>query len=260
MNKIEQVNQGSRRLSVVTANAEFGRFIREGGVEQFAETDVLLMQEVDEDRDNLSEILSESGLEIAIASRGLGLAIAVSRRLNVVSTNVTMILRQGFMKEFIANASGGDSKLATRLRSRGLLTAEVELDGRQISVATSHPPVPILLNRRKEHVRGLSRELTTIKGPLIFGADMNHWPEPRLVDATMQHLTGLERVDIGSEPTFHIRKSASQFFELIGHPRIFDGQLDSLYYRGVGIVDASSEVVDIPSDHSAVYAEFNINE
>lgn len=242
----------SERHSVVTANCEFGRFVREGGIEQFGDVDVMLMQEVQPERDRLRDYLKDTNLEVAVASTGLHLAILVNRRLSVQGAREAVVQVHPLKDHMLAQRG----KLKDRCRDRGVVRAQVE----GVEYVSMHAPVPIFHNIREVFLKRTAHELAPITNQLIVGGDMNHWPGPRAADRRFADELGLERLDIADKDTYHTKKSSGFGQKVMGRPRFLDGQLDSVYYRDVQLVVDSERVVEIPSDHSAIYAEFVIDE
>ncbi len=247
----------SHELTVATVNTMFGNAVTsDGGLGDAAEADVLLLQEIHQERDDVDANLRKYGMRIAAVMQSAGLIIAVKEDLTTHEAPSELLLHRSKKTLMVVEKLDEKDALAFRMRGRGVVGVSVELDdGQQISVFNTHPPVPIASTARNKHLRLLAEFLNMrAETPFVVGGDMNHWPRPRKKDRQFQADANLRRVDIGEDDTFHGHKS--KIAKVIGAiARIQNGQLDSLFYSH-SLSSSNEGIIEIDSDHSAVIATF----
>lgn len=249
-------------ITVATANTHMGRMVRDpDGLTPFVNVDVLLMQEVHPERDNIERRLSEETDMRLVHSIGeYGLAIAARNNFDVQSISGIALQERPKLLQAVFSAGGESSITAFRLRARGMLRVMLATPkGNSLSVATTHPTVPVLPLSRSRQVTRLGEVLSNFDGPFIIGGDMNHWPGPRDVDVEMCERAGLRRVDLDGETTYRIEDSNHSWMGRVAFLRDrAGGELDAMLYKGGSLALMSSNVVDIASDHRAIISNFKL--
>ena len=230
----------TENITIAAANAHRGRMIRDvEGLTPFRKVDVLLLSEVVPRRDDLKNNLQNNGFQLAY-SDDLDVAIAVREGFKVLSTKEAPLTGDRFLKRFFAR---------TRMRifgTRNMIIAKLETPtGEKLDVATLHPVPPIRPLARTKQVKAMDHVLENFVGSdrLVIGADFNHYPNPREVDIMVREKNGLIPVDLGGKATFPYRRRA---------------QLDDMLYRGKGIEEINTQVVDVKSDHRAIITTFSL--
>lgn len=239
-------------LIITTANTAFSEAIHPANAHLIGDTDVLLAQEVLRvDRNILESTLGKIGLQIAEYHDESGLLIAFNNeRLTLEFSQHHEIQRASILNSTLQFAG-----LKPRFRSRGLLTAHLRTDeGTPFVVATAHPIVCVRALSRAKQVRRMGQILQEEDGltPLIFGADMNHYPSARALDTDFMANLGLVQLQ-NDEPTFMLEGTKHAWLKKLGLP---DGILDMLAGRGLEVTD--TERVKIASDHYALRAKILI--
>lgn len=258
------------RITIATANTHYGRMLCEpGGFAAVQHADVLLMQEVAGLPEDAAANLQKAGFELQHASPDMGLAIAVhvdSEYVPVEGSEFTDEI-QAANRKLQTLVERHRPSLAHRFRARGLIALKLasSYNDAHVTVATTHPIVPLRFRARAAQVRAMGGLLGQeyFEGPFVLGGDMNHYPGPNKVDREVAVDAGLARVDLGDTPTWRIRGSNNEWLgwmmSSIGGQSIdsFDGQLDTLLYRGA-VERVWSSVEDISSDHRAIVADFEL--
>lgn len=248
----------------MTTNTHEGRFIESGGLADFCDVDVLMLQEIDANRDRLEERLHrQTGLRLAAYSHNKRLAIAIRQDIEVADIGEHDIPTAQFNLPLTEQISS-DSRLSRRLRGRGLLAVTTTVGEHSPVFVTTHPIVPVLTKKREAHLRAIPSIIDKIGADvLVLGGDMNHWPRPTSVDEAMSRDADLNRVYIGDIPTWEASKSTplhrilGRSLESVGLS--IDGQLDSIYWSGRESMRLlGSEVLNVASDHNAVRADFEL--
>lgn len=259
----------SETLTIATANTYYGTMLRgEKGLQPFADrkTDVLLMQEVlGVDSATVEERLDDYDFRLLHRDAATGLAIAVNKTSIAEARPHTY---QTFPIQHVGRIGHMALKYnlpaAERFRPRGALGAVVCKGAGEVTVGTAHPIVFVRARSRNRQIANLTAAFSAALRPdqaFVFGADMNHYPNPRQADHQFGTSLDMEQVPIG-EPTWHIRGSKHEWLARIGSLATrrpldsFDGQLDSLWYRGMEHI--GTEVVEIQSDHKAIVSTFRI--
>lgn len=237
-----------------------GRLLRtQNGLGPVADADILLMQEVHPERDGLEEALAQqTDLRIAVAAPELGLAIAAKDSVSVSTANTDILQERGPLGRGLVRLEAYGKPASFRTRARGVLAIHAATAaGTALTVATTHPIVPLKFRSRNEQVRRLGEKLQTHSGNLIVGGDMNHWPGPRRADRQMYLAAGVQPVDLQDEHTYRIEDSRHAWLGRIAGKHIpFNGQLDAVLFRGDALQVDSVQVADVASDHRAIIARF----
>jgi hypothetical protein len=84
---------------------------------------------------------------------------------------------------------------------------------------------------------------------------MNHFPRPHKVDLQMLEDAGLTPVEIDGS-TFDFNQTR---YGWLGKLARTQTQLDAILYRGDGLSEIKTELIDIPSDHRAVMTTFALD-
>ena len=239
-------------FTITTANTHFSRAIATSeSAHLLAGSDILLAQEVLElPKDTLLRNIGSIGLSITIQNEEAGLTIAASDRFTKIKGEYFCIQPAGRLAD-TANRIG----LKQRLRERGLLIAKLrdELTGDYLTVATAHPIVCLRAVSRAQQVRRINAILTQrhAVGPLVLGADLNHYPEANKVDKQLAAGSRLKPVS-NTDPTCLLINTRHSWLRYLG---VHDARLDSLMFRG--LTEISSEVTKIASDHLALKGVFD---
>lgn len=245
-------------LEGATANTKLGEAVRNRrSLEPIFGSKFWLLQEVHRERDQLDTLLErETDLQVAYTADDMGLAIAVHKSIEVLSSNKHVIREAGRLT-LLAKGLFLPGPLKFRQRARGIITATLAVGGNAVTLATGHPPIPHDRSHTG-HVEAIAPILNGIQEPLVFGGDMNHWPKRQACDLQMAEDAALTWVDIGEISTWHAKKSRQKPLAIIleAFNVTWDGQLDALYVRGLGYENA--RVVPIGSDHEAVTADIHI--
>lgn len=260
-------------LVVATINTQTGKLLEQlDGLELFArkQVDILLLQEVfGTHRDTLAHRLAKYGYQLAASDKSTGLAIALHQRSHLAEVKDSN-------KIIITQKKGPLSNALTRysivpehhLRARGLLSIDLRTpsSGILFTVATTHPTVFIRHKSRIKHLRSLQNHLEnnyTSLQPLILGADMNHYPCPGREDIMFRRLGQFNEVPINGT-TWLIEGTKYEWLARIASTILrrpfntFDGQLDTILYRGNGLRHIRTRVADIKSDHRAIISYFSL--
>lgn len=251
-------------ITVASANTESGRMLREG-FDAVSHVDVLLMQEVLGQPSQTARQLDAYGFELAHVDPGTGLAIARSQDslLEVVEGGQEMA---ELSPALWRGAAASDLRTLQRLRARAAigLTLRHRLIDTELFVVTAHPVVPVRARARARQIRALGAWLANYPADaVVLGADMNHYPAPGRVDAELEQMASMKRVELGDEPTWRMAGSNSERLgRMMGFVTrrdlaSFDGQLDAILYRGA-LRPKRIDVVDIPSDHRAIVTSFDL--
>lgn len=250
---------------MATANTHMGELLTNSdGLSPFTrcEVDVLLMQELVDDTACISRYLAASNYILTAHDRSSGLAIAVHE-------GSTYALRQGSVRQIPLQAPSAlrerSSRAWTRLRPRNLLMASVQSspEAVPIAVSTAHPIVFARWRARAAQVRRIAECISgelDAEGPLIFGADMNHYPGPREVDRAMYRAVELQLAQHNSR-TWEILGSRHEWLGRLAagvtgrSVESFGAELDILGSRSMTM--DSTEVINIASDHKAIMARFS---
>lgn len=225
-------------FTLATANAQFGNLIRaENGLAPFKEVDVLLLQEVEEDRDALTPTVTAAGFTIVHAD--FDLAIATRGGVSVVD---------GSQQSHSLMGTNGRGK-----RELGTISVTVSTpEGEQVDVATTHPTIPVRFLARNAQIRRLGSAWSSHGERFVAGGDYNHYPSPWPVDRRIREEAGLKSV-LPNESTFPLAPSKHRWIQtLFGMP---DGQLDDIVYRGM--TPQRTEVVPMASDHKGIITVFS---
>ncbi len=249
-------------IQIVTANAHEGRFVSSGGLAEFADVDVMMLQEVHPDRDDLEHHLQqETDLRLVIASDAMRLAVAIHKDRKILDTHKIPIQSAGFVVNGLRSTLSSDNRIVRRFRDRGLLGVSLDFDRSPVSAVTSHVNVAARPLKRAHHLEQTPAALDTIKGSLIFGGDMNHWPGPRGMDERMREHANLLRVPL-ADPTWVSHESNPQQ-RMLGavldrFDASLDAEMDAMFWRNDGsIALEDAAVVPIASDHRAIVATFS---
>lgn len=257
-------------FTVASANTYYMQMLREpGGFAAIQHADAILMQEVSGLSREAEGNMARAGYEVRHMSPDMGLAIAVhqdSAFVPIEGSEFSIELQAG-NRRLQSVIDRYQSGLAHRFRARGMIAlklAHVETAS-EVTVATTHPVVPLRFRSRARQVRAMGAVLGQdyFDGPLFLGGDMNHYPAPGRVDVAVADAAGMSRVDIGSEPIWRIEGSNSEslgrVLAAIGGRSLdsFDAQLDALLYGG-DVEPRRASVEDIASDHRAIVATFEV--
>lgn len=259
-------------IRIATLNTQIGRTLKSAhGLRIFAkhQVDVLLLQEVfGMDEVLVRQVLHLEGYELIAFNRPTGLAIALRSSSSFAVPNNSVAIH-------ILQDSGRLTKVIARhahipehhIRARGVLTATLlTAPGQKVTVATTHPAVFIRHRSRAAHLQSLQHHLAdtySASQPLILGADMNHYPGPGNSDVMFRTINQLTEVPL-NEATWLIagtkyERLARLASQLNHQPmRAYDGRLDTILFRGIGLQHIKTTVVPIESDHRAIISYFSI--
>ncbi|MEI7521864.1 MAG: hypothetical protein WCJ86_00120 [Candidatus Saccharibacteria bacterium] len=236
-------------FTATTVNTHYGRAIATAdAARDFIGSDILLMQEVlDIDEKTIARNLGSIGLSIVSINPTTGLAIAVSERFKPTGSQQYSLKPQSKLAG-VTNAVG----LKPRFRKRGVIVASLETDGQSLAVATASPIVAARPISRSQQINKMSDLIAEnfASGPLILGADMNHYPAPNKVDKQMANRLQLKYVD-NTDPTYFLNGTKHAWLKHLGLP---DGRLDALLYRNLTEINSSTKTVK--SDHDALSGTF----
>ncbi len=251
------------QITVATANTFFGRTVRAyDGFKPFTNADILLLQEVYTPIvDSLKQHLQQAGFDLIHAGGHFGLAMALrsSNGVSLMPGTVRESVLQHVSKFGIALAKHY-SRQKLEYSDRGVLAATfVTAGGIKFTIATTHLPVMTAPRKRAQFLIRLADELRNpyYNDPLILTGDMNHYPGPRSVDHAFWKIANMVAVDMQGKPTWP-SKSTGALERKLG--RFYAGQLDNVLYRGQGIESVDTQVIDVISDHRAVFANFRLSE
>jgi endonuclease/exonuclease/phosphatase family metal-dependent hydrolase len=239
-------------LTVTTANTAYSEALKPENIHHLASTDVLLAQEVlGLERKKLEANLGMIGLRIAAIDEESGLLIAIHEdNVALESTKYHVIQPANRLNDLLEHIA-----LKPRFRPRGLLTALLRTIEREpFIVATAHPIVCVRALSRVRQIRTIGEILAEEdpETPLIYGADMNHYPSPHKADTDF--MTRLKLVPAqNSGPTFKLEGTKHSWLRRAGLP---DGVLDMLASRG--LLATGFEHIKISSDHDGLRASFQI--
>lgn len=256
---------------VATANTHWGEMLRApDGLSSLAAADVILLQEIiDPVALKVDEQLIGAGFTPPYIAPQYGLLLAVrtaSILQPIPNTNAKYQLRKMNVIEHALN-----QRWAGRphdFKARGLIATRFRTPSdREVTVATTHPTIPLKPRARAVQILRIGQILTSpdFDGALILAGDMNHYPGPRPVDEGMRIAAGLTRVDIGNEPTWQATGTRQEqylkFPARVQHRELADynGQNDAILYRGAGLQLIKASVVTIHSDHRAIIATFGLS-
>lgn len=223
-----------------------------------ADCEVVGFQEVHPERDKLEERLStETDLALASIAPEFGLAIAVHKELKISEEHTAVLQERGPIGRRLMNMETRH-KTAFRTRARGLHGVTIEtVGGQKVHFANGHPIIPFKYRARNAQLRKVPGALAHIKGRLIYVQHGNHCPGPRKGDIAMRRALDLKAVDIGKEPTYVLERSKHAWLGVF--PAFWTLQFDDILYRGNGLHEIYTEVVDIESDHRAIKSTFSIS-
>ncbi len=256
-------------VTIATVNTHFGQLLRaHEGLVPIAGADILLLQEViNPEVHSLETYLEPAGFSAVYIEPKFGLVIAFRQaaglRIGDVAGSRTL-QKMSILERFIIQRSLG-RKIA--YGEHGCVVLDVVTKaGKKLTVVNTHLTVPPQPLARAMQVRRLGRVLEELGDghPLVVAGDMNHYPRPWSVDELMRTRLGLDRINIGSEPTWRaqsVRKTSllRVVARLSRRPlEAFDGQHDAMLYKGGGLELDTVEVVDVESDHRAIVARFSL--
>lgn len=259
-------------VRVATVNTQTGRLLGQpDALSVFAkdQVDILLLQEVfGAEEPEVARKLHLQGYRLIAFDRSTGLAIALHIHSRLVVSD-----RAG--KIIILQKRGGAAELMTRhsiipehhTRARGILTVVLQTpSGQEITAVTTHPTVFIRHRARTKHLRllqdYLSESYTTVH-PLFLGADMNHYPRAGRYDIAFRKFAQFREVPI-DDVTWPIKGTKYEWLaraaSRISRRPIdtFNGQLDTILYRGDGIQHMKTKVIHVESDHRAIISHFSL--
>jgi endonuclease/exonuclease/phosphatase family metal-dependent hydrolase len=260
-------------ISVATANTHTSEMLQDStGLVPFTEAsvDVMLLQEVIRiDQSHIEETLESAGYGLAHYDEPSGLAIALRSdsiwSLKEGSASSEVIQKMSFLGSVAARYKLPASHC---FRPRGMIFAELETEaGNRMTVATTHPIVPVRPRTRAKQLKVIRRVLEDpqYKGlDLVIGADWNHYPGPHRADKDLREETGLAEV-VFDESTWPIRGSKHEWLGNIAAKvtckrlEDFDGRLDGVLHRGNSVTYIGAEIMAIRSDHRAVKADYTVN-
>ncbi|MDB5163507.1 MAG: Metal-dependent hydrolase, endonuclease/exonuclease/phosphatase family [Candidatus Saccharibacteria bacterium] len=250
----------SEQITVTTANTQMGKAIRSGGLQAVANSDVLLLQEVQMPPNELAEHVKELGLLAVSIAGHFGLAIAIKPEHKVTDSKKVTLQKQGPLGRaigFHGSERWDDTKF--RLRGRGLLVVALKTaKGSHVTVATTHPTVPIKFLSRRKQINAAADALADVTDPLVLAGDMNHWPGPGRLDRKMRGNAHLAAVNLGTVPTFDVARNNYAWLGKLSQIGLNpNGQLDAMLYRGA-IHPNHTELVDISTDHQAISTTFTL--
>ena len=260
-----------RQIVLASANTHFGDAVRaDNGLASILQhtPDILLLQEVTNTKDELQRQLHSAGFKLVHFASEFGLATAIrtSAAFSAQSGSIRTheLQRMGFVERSLAQQWARGPHAMTK---HGMQATQFnDQNGHALTVVNTRLTVPLKKFARARQVAEIGRELSHpyYTGPLVVAGDMNHHPGPGKVDRRMHSKAQLNLVDLGSEPTRHVRGSKQEKYlkhiaRLQGRPlEDFDAQLDAMLYRGKGLEPVEVWVVDIESDHRAVIARFTL--
>ncbi|HEX4662356.1 MAG TPA: endonuclease/exonuclease/phosphatase family protein [Candidatus Saccharimonadales bacterium] len=259
-------------FTLATANTHFADMIRASdGLKPLQGVDILTFQEViDREGYNLEAILAQAGFTLIHVATRFGLAIAIRSNLKLKFVPGSMreyrLQKMGLVERRLVQRSAKPSQ-PQQYTERGLIAAKfVMQNGQELIVATTHPVVPIMPHARRAQIIRIGQLLdeSYFDGQLILSGDMNHYPKPRPIDKKMRHEARLLAVDLNNEPTWYARGSKQEkYLQLVAYLQRrqiedFNGQHDTILYRGGKIKPVSVKVADIVSDHRAIIARFSL--
>lgn len=249
-------------ISVVTANAHEGRFVRSGGLAKFADSDVILLQETHPDRDDLEATLEkETDLRLVIGSSAMRMAIAVNKNLTPSNSTEIPVQTAGNIINDLRSTLKPENRFIRRFRDRGFLSTTIEFDREPLTLLTTHINVAVRPKKRQDHLEQIPEILDRTVGSLIMAGDMNHWPGPRPNDTQMQRSANLSRAQI-DQPTW-IHSQSGRKHQLLGGALekvglSMDAEMDAVFWRNDRSLQLESVAVEpIQSDHRAVVAVFS---
>ncbi len=243
-------------IKVGTANTYLGKVLEDSrGLEPLADADILLLQEVDPVADRIDDLVRASDFRVSRIEQGTGLAILHRDTVSLTAASTSLLQRTPvFQRRIMQVFREHDLKTI----GRGTAQAEFETsDSTALTVVSAHANVPVRRGLRREYLRLLSKHMRAINGPVVLGGDMNHWPGPHKGDKEMATAAGLERVDIGDQPTYTDVNSKHAW---IGRASLglidVNAQLDSMLFTPEHLEVQNAEVRDIASDHRAIVTTF----
>jgi endonuclease/exonuclease/phosphatase (EEP) superfamily protein YafD len=259
-------------FTLATANTHFGRTLyTPNGLGAVKSADILLLQEVFTlPTRELKTILTHYGFVLLHTVPAFGLVIAMRK------TSYLQPLPHSLREHRLGKITRPEQfivKRATRsplvFTERGVITCQFSTVNNQIiTVANVHPTTPIAATPRARHrqIKRLARVVAHFypHSPLIVGGDMNHYPRPRKVDLAFHKVTSLTPIQLGSTPTWYARGSKEEKVlalaaKVLRRPlEDFNGQHDIILYRKMHFTPLRAKVVDIPSDHRAIIATFEL--
>ncbi len=258
-------------IRIATLNTQTGRTLKEpNGLRIFTErrVDVLLLQEVfGMDEVLVRQALQLEGYGLIAFNRPTGLAIALRNdsSFTVDAHSIASHILQDSSR--LTKAIAHHAHIPEHhIRAHGVITVTLQTtSGQAVTIATTHPAVFIRRRSRVAHLQSLQHHLATYdsRQPLILGADMNHYPGPGSPDVTFRTTTQLTEVPL-SEATWLIAgtkyEQLARIASKLRHQSVeaYNGRLDAILFRGVGLRHIKTTVVPIASDHRAIIAYFSV--
>nr|WP_281720480.1 endonuclease/exonuclease/phosphatase family protein [Nitrosomonas nitrosa] len=243
-------------VTIGTANSYLGKMLKDPeGLKAFADTDILLLQEVDPVAEQIEKLIAETDFRLAQISVGVGLAILHRETVEPVpnlSDGLTLLqatptYQRRILQKFREHPlqTVGRGTLQARFRT---------VDDQELTAVTGHANVPLKPIRRAKYVAMLADVMATVQGPAVLAGDMNHWPGPQAVDHEMVSRAKLERVAL-DRPTYTSLNSQHRWMGRLGIN--IEGEFDAMMYTPQHLEAVKSEVRDISSDHRAIVTQFN---
>lgn len=255
----------SEQIAVATANTHFGDAIRFGGGLDALRTykpDILLLQEVTNSADELVRQLGRANYRLVhfAAEFGLAIALRANAKLSAVPhpARTFQLQKMGPIEYKLAQRF---AKSPHRMHAHGMLAAQfATAQGQRITVVTARTTVAANRIARSRQIAKMGKllEAPYFSGAVIVGGDMNHFPGPQPADTKMQQNAGLQRVELGAQPTW--RAPTTKLYRMLARARRqplanLRAQLDALLYRGA-LVLTDVRLANIPSDHRAIIGWF----
>ena len=241
----------TKALRVITTNTAYGNALNQENIYALGTPDIVLAQEVLGFKEyNLEKNLGSIGLTVSVFHAESGLLIATNPdRIKTLDARYSEIYPSNPLNGVLSAFN-----MKPRFRERGLLLAQLQHEGDTFIVATAHPIVCIrALARRRQVDRILNTLIAHDKHePLVFGADMNHYPGPRAVDLVMLQRLQLQALQL-PDPTFELRGTRHAWLKVLGFP---DGYLDVLAFRGFSV--GATKLIDVQSDHKAIQTDLTL--